>query len=177
MILAKKKIMKDDVNPSSEFQVSTKVHLFSFFKGNSCHLFSSNFFLLKYSCSVTSISCGLEPTRLLCPWGFSRQEYWSGLPCPPPVTLAYQHAVIPVIIQKNWEIPWWSRGRTLYVSTAGNTGLFPGLGIKILHAAWCSQKIKFAWLDINFQPLPQIMSSSWKTFQKASLYSLFQFFS
>ena len=22
--------------------------------------------------------------RLLCPQGFSRQEYWSGLPCPPP---------------------------------------------------------------------------------------------
>ena len=22
--------------------------------------------------------------RLLCPWGFSRQEYWSELPCPPP---------------------------------------------------------------------------------------------
>ena len=22
--------------------------------------------------------------RLLCPWGFSRQEYRSGLPCPPP---------------------------------------------------------------------------------------------
>ena len=22
--------------------------------------------------------------RLLCPWGFSRQENWSGLPCPPP---------------------------------------------------------------------------------------------
>ena len=27
---------------------------------------------------------GLEPTRYLCPWGFSRQEYWSHLPCPPP---------------------------------------------------------------------------------------------
>ena len=27
---------------------------------------------------------GLWPPRLLCPWGFSRQEYWSGLPCPPP---------------------------------------------------------------------------------------------
>ena len=26
----------------------------------------------------------LRPPRLLCPWGFSRQEYWSGLPCPPP---------------------------------------------------------------------------------------------
>ena len=27
---------------------------------------------------------GLYPARLLCPWGFSRQEYWSGLPCLPP---------------------------------------------------------------------------------------------
>ena len=27
---------------------------------------------------------GLSPTKLLRPWGFSRQEYWSGLPCPPP---------------------------------------------------------------------------------------------
>ena len=25
-----------------------------------------------------------EPARLLCPWGFSRQECWSELPCPPP---------------------------------------------------------------------------------------------
>ena len=24
---------------------------------------------------------GLWPTRLLCPWGFSRLKYWSGLPC------------------------------------------------------------------------------------------------
>ena len=23
----------------------------------------------------------MEPARLLCPWGFSRQESWSGLPC------------------------------------------------------------------------------------------------
>ena len=27
------------------------------------------------------------PTRFLCPWGFSRQEYWSGLPCPLPEDL------------------------------------------------------------------------------------------
>jgi len=25
----------------------------------------------------------MEPTRLLCPWDFSRQKYWSGLPFPP----------------------------------------------------------------------------------------------
>ena len=30
---------------------------------------------------------GLEPARLLCPWGFSRQEHWSGLPYSPPVDL------------------------------------------------------------------------------------------
>ena len=38
-------------------------------------------------CSVMSDSLpphGQQSTRLLCPWGFSRQEYWSGLPCPPP---------------------------------------------------------------------------------------------
>ena len=29
----------------------------------------------------------LEPARLLCPWAFSRQEHWSGLPCPPPGNL------------------------------------------------------------------------------------------
>ena len=27
---------------------------------------------------------GLQPARLLCPWGFSGQEYWSGLPFPSP---------------------------------------------------------------------------------------------
>ena len=27
---------------------------------------------------------GLQPTRFLHPWGFSRQKYWSGFPYPPP---------------------------------------------------------------------------------------------
>ena len=26
---------------------------------------------------------GLQPARLFSPWGFSKQKYWSGLPCPP----------------------------------------------------------------------------------------------
>ena len=30
------------------------------------------------------VTHGLQPSRLPCPWGFSRLEYWSGLPCPPP---------------------------------------------------------------------------------------------
>ena len=43
-----------------------------------------------FSHSVMSDSLlphGLEPARLLCPWGFSRQEHWSGLPYSPPVHL------------------------------------------------------------------------------------------
>ena len=42
--------------------------------------------LLLLGCSVVSDSLrpyGLWPARLLYPWGFFRQEYWSGLPCPP----------------------------------------------------------------------------------------------
>ena len=30
---------------------------------------------------------GLQPARLLCSWGFSRQDYCSGLPCSPPGNL------------------------------------------------------------------------------------------
>ena len=44
-------------------------------------------FMCMLSPSVVSNSLwshGLQPARLLCPWGFSRQESWSGLPCPPP---------------------------------------------------------------------------------------------
>ena len=43
--------------------------------------------LFRHSQSVVSNSLrphGLYPTKFLCPWGFSGQEYWSGLPCPPP---------------------------------------------------------------------------------------------
>ena len=42
-------------------------------------------------CCVWLLSCvrlfathELQTSRFLCPWGFSRQECWSGLPLPPP---------------------------------------------------------------------------------------------
>ena len=31
----------------------------------------------------------LQPARHLCPWGFSRHEYWGGLPCPSPGDLPH----------------------------------------------------------------------------------------
>ena len=53
---------------------------------NLCILIFLNFL---YVCSVVSVMSnslwphGLQPSRLLCPWWFSKQEYWSGFPCPP----------------------------------------------------------------------------------------------
>ena len=40
--------------------------------------------VLSHSVGLFSTSCTVEPTRLLCPRGFSKQEYWSELPCPSP---------------------------------------------------------------------------------------------
>ena len=42
---------------------------------------------VQFSCSVVSDSLrphDSQPARLLCPWGFSRQGYWSGWSWPPP---------------------------------------------------------------------------------------------
>ena len=64
------------------------VHTFQFsFLEVSFGSFKNIFFIYVFSHSVMSDSLrphGLYPSRLLCPRGFSRQEYWSGLPCPPP---------------------------------------------------------------------------------------------
>ena len=44
----------------------------------------------RHKCVLSGQSCltlrphGLQPARLLCPWGCSRQEYWSGGPFPSP---------------------------------------------------------------------------------------------
>ena len=35
-------------------------------------------------CAVLSHSVVSDSLQLLCPWGFSRQKYWGGLPSPPP---------------------------------------------------------------------------------------------
>ena len=47
------------------------------------------FFMLLFSCSVASLYHlhGLQPARLLCPWNFPRQEYWSELLFPSPGNL------------------------------------------------------------------------------------------
>ena len=52
-----------------------------------CHhvlLCAQNILFQCCALSRSVVSHSLQPTRLLCPWGFSGQEYWSGLPCPFP---------------------------------------------------------------------------------------------
>ena len=52
---------------------------------------------LKYIHNVLCLVTQRCPTlRLLCPWGFCRQEYWSGLPCPSPDIYNKR-------IQKDWK--------------------------------------------------------------------------
>ena len=54
------------------------------------HKFSGNVdgttILFLKVCLVTQLcefsTNGMQSARLLLPWGFSRQEYWSGLSCP-----------------------------------------------------------------------------------------------
>ena len=41
--------------------------------------------LVAQSCPTLWDPMTLYPARLLCPWGFSRKEYWCVLPCSPPV--------------------------------------------------------------------------------------------
>ena len=45
--------------------------------------------LVAQSCLTLGNPTGCSPpSSLLCPWGFSKQGYWSGLPCPPPGNLS-----------------------------------------------------------------------------------------
>ena len=57
-------------------------------------LFSASHLLFNTLCCALSLSCvrlfsshGLSPAKLLCPWWFSRQEYWIELLCSPPADL------------------------------------------------------------------------------------------
>ena len=73
---------------SSKIKVEeTEVHNCQITPTVFCFCFSFPSYLVCVCCSIMTDSLrprGLWPASRLCPWGFSRQEYWSGLPCPPP---------------------------------------------------------------------------------------------
>ena len=65
--------------------------------------------------------CDLMDTRLLCPWGFFREEYWSRWPCPPPGDIP-DPGIQPASLMSpaleggffttstTWEVPPWRSG-------------------------------------------------------------------
>ena len=79
------------------------------------------------SCLVMSNSLGprgLQPIRLLCPWRFSRQEYWSVFPCPPAGNLPNLgiiavNSLLSVPPGKPW--PLFSHGKGELPGKRGNT--------------------------------------------------------
>ena len=69
--------------PLPVFSETTKVWSWGTLKTKS-YPFSNNWKVLSRSVVSDSLQpCGWSSVRLLCPWGFSRQEHWGGLPCPP----------------------------------------------------------------------------------------------
>ena len=80
---------------------------------------------------------GLQSARLLCSWGFSRQEYGSGLPCPLPGDLPNPgiEPRSPILQADSFlseppgpRIPEWetyscSRGSSIFLTQESNQGL------------------------------------------------------
>ena len=85
---------------------------------------------------------GLQPTRLLCPWRFSRQEYWSGLPCPPPG----------MQIDGQWEFAVWLRELKLglcnnlegwgWAGGGGEIQEAEDICTPMVNSCWCMTEIK-----------------------------------
>ena len=62
-----------------------KKHIFLFCWRNKCQSLVLNMLcLVAQSCLTLYNPMLCIHARLVCPWGLSRQRYWSGLPCPPP---------------------------------------------------------------------------------------------
>ena len=77
--------------PRGSFWPRDRTHISCIGKVDSlalCHLQSP---INTMCCVLSHVQLFLTPrtiARLLCPWGFSRQEYWSGLPSPFPGDLS-----------------------------------------------------------------------------------------
>ena len=84
-----------------------------------------------------------SPPRLLCPWDFPRQEYWSGLPFPPPGDL-----LDPGIETSSPASPAMA-GRFFTTEPPGKSTGPPG-------KFWnpCLKEIFFCWLFENFWSQP-----------------------
>ena len=110
--------------------------------------------LVAQSCLTLCNPKDYSLARLLCPWRFSRQEYWSGLPCPlpgdlPNPSLPHCRQILYCLSHQIIHFQWVNCGTCLvvqwlglYASSAGGTGLNPGRGNKIPQAMRSGQKVR-----------------------------------
>ena len=111
---------------------------------------------------VTVWTVDTPASRLLCPWGFSRQEYWSGLWCPPAGDLPNPgiettSLLSPVLVGRffttgaSWEalvprtytlpyVKWIASGNLLYNTGSSNPVLCDNL--EMLHGVQGGRKVQ-----------------------------------
>ena len=98
-----------------------------------------------------------KPARLLGPWGFSRQEYWNRLPCPPPGDLPN-----PGVLHCRWFFTdlatreaqeYWRW--VAYPFSRGSSQPRNGTGVSCIagefFTSWATRAYKFPWT--RFQEL------------------------
>ena len=91
---------------------------------------------------------GLQLIRLLCQWGFSKQEYWSGLPCPPPGDLPnpWIESRSPALQADSlWSEPSGKIKNTGVSSLSLLQGIFPTqkLNWGLLHCRWILYQLRY----------------------------------
>ena len=101
---------------------------------------------------------GLQSTRLLCPWGFSRQEYWCGLPCPPPGHLPNPRIKPKCPVLQAYSLP------------AELPGKPPGSGLVApkLESQFCSFPFSIFFLQDTW--LPWLLCDGFNSVLKSRLY-------
>ena len=90
---------------------------------------------------------GLQPARLLCAWGFSRQEYWTALPCPSPGDLPNPGIKSRSLMLQN-SLPSGQRGK-LKNTGVGSLSLLQGIfptqesNWGLLHCRWILYQLSY----------------------------------
>ena len=132
-----------------------------------------------FSCSVVSNSLwphGLQASRLLCPWRFSRKEYWSGFPCPPPGD--FPNPGIEPRSPTCRPIPYWLCHQGSPIKSMGSTKCWWGCGgteilSKMVQPLWITipRKVKRTVIISSVQSLSRIrlFVTPWITARQTSL--------
>ena len=161
---------------------SSKISIWSFFISSICKAFNLfGYFKHNYNCPLehfyarvlSHFSCVrlfVTLCRLLCPWGFSRQDYWGGLPFPSPGDLPDPgiesvSLVLPVLQAdslplSHWESPraflWWLLKNPCQITLTSVLSRYWHL-LTLSHSCWDFPGSYLVWW-VNFSFILDILS-------------------